>query len=151
MSKILGILIAIVGVGGAALGIYGATNPQGLGNFFLSPAGKQVMNYIPAISIILFVGIFVLAFAPHVVGGIKNAQKKSRLKVIGIRKKAKILSVTGTGLYVNNIPQVKIIVETQPGVQAEFTAMAASWSGIAAGAEVEILVDPSNPTEAVLA
>jgi hypothetical protein len=151
MGKILTVIMVLVGVGGAALGIYGAVNPTGLGNFFMSSAGKQILNQIPMISILFFVVVFGLAFGPHAIAGIKNAQKKSRLKVIGVKKRAKIMSVTGTGLYINEIPQVKMVVETQPGVQAEITTLAASWSGIVAGAEIDILVDPSNPTEAVVA
>lgn len=151
MGKILTGVFILIAIGGAALGILGATNPMVIGNFFMTPMGRQLMGWLPMLSILFFVVIFGLAFVPHIIGGIKNAQKKSRLKVVGIRKRAKIMSATGTGLYINNIPQVKLIVETQPGVQAEITTLAASWSGIAAGAEIDILVDPSNPTEAVLA
>jgi ABC-type lipoprotein release transport system permease subunit len=151
MGKIIGILGAVLGVAGAALGIYAAANPQAVGSFFMSPAGRQLLSNLPTYSIIFFVVVFGLAFGPFALGGIKNAQKKSRLKTIGVKKRVKIISVTGTGLYINEIPQVKMVVETQPGVQAEITALAASWSGIVAGAEIDILVDPSNPTEAVMA
>lgn len=151
MGKIIAILGALIGVAGAGLGIFAAANPQAVGSFFMTPAGRQLMSNLPTYSIIFFVVVFGLAFGPHAIAGVKNAQKKSRLKVTGVKKRVKILSVTGTGLYINEIPQVKMVVETQPGVQAEITTLAASWSGIIAGAEIDVLVDPSNPTEAVVA
>jgi len=155
LGKVLGFLGIILGIGGFAIGMLAAFNPQLVGSWFVAlfmqDGGKSFGDFMsfkfPILFTIFMLIIMSLAFSPLIIGGINNSKKKARLKMVGIKAKASIVSVTDTNITINNSPYIKVVVEIRPGVQAEFTTMASRIAIPRAGDVIEVVYDPSNPKD----
>lgn len=141
--------LTLFGILGAVWGSMAASNPQaGLGVGLQIAKIVQTPYFVPGILIFVFI-MMGAAFSPLITGAMKNAQKKKRLMQIGQKATAKIVSVRDTGITVNNNPYVEITVEIKPGVQATFSTMIARYAAIRIGDSIEVLYDPSNPSDAI--
>jgi len=136
----------IVGLAGAAIGIYASINPMGVGKLFLSMGVDNMVNLMSFGIPLLVLVIMGAAFAPFIASAMKNAQKKKRLALVGVKGKAKILSVQDTGLTVNNNPYIRVTVEMKPGSQATFQTMVSRVAIPRAGDMIEVIYDPADPS-----
>jgi len=157
VGKIIAILSGLLGLGGFAIGMLAAFNPELVGswfeNMFMQDGGEFFGNFMsfqfPILITVFVVVIMSLAFIPLIIGGINNSKKKARLKLVGVKATVKVISVQDTGITVNNSPYVKVIVEIHPGINAEFTSMASRISIPRAGDMIEVVYDPANSADAL--
>lgn len=148
MNKLnIGMLSGLIAGGiGAAIGIYASINPEGVATLLNSPQGMVAFPIFIAALVIIPI---TLSFGPLAISAIKNSRKKKRLRQIGVKGTAKILSVQDTGVTINMAPYVKITVQTSMGTQAEFNMLVSRVGIPRPGDEIEILYDPADPTIAM--
>ena len=139
----------IVGLAGAALGIYASIDPMAVGSVFLKIGSKNMETWLPVGVSVFFVLLFGFAFKPLISSSIRNAQLKKRLATVGVRGRAQIVAVKDTFMTVNNNPYVGIVVEIKPGVQASFNTIVSRVQVPRVGDVIEVIYDPSDPTACI--
>ena len=145
-AKIAGIIGAIMGLLGLAIGIYASINPLGMVQFMNSPEAEK---WTP-IGIIGFVVLILLVtlgpFAGMAVRGIKNIGIKKRLKEVGQKTTATIVKIQDTGVTVNMSPLAHVTVEAHNNIKGSFNIFVSRISPIRPGDQIEIVYDPNDPT-----
>lgn len=110
---------------------------------------------------LFWIGVLIAVIILGTFGGIFGFyyyvnKKESNLKENGIEGQAAILSAEQTGMYMNNLPQVKMLLEiTIPGevpyqIEHKQIMNYISIGGFSAGHVVPVLVDPNNPKNILL-
>jgi hypothetical protein len=90
-------------------------------------------------------------------GGFKaraSAKKAEHLRVNGVRAKARVLGLSGTGLTVNGVPQVLVQLQVElPGhapYQASTKLLLSNPGQLAQGGQVAVRVDPQDPSSLII-
>jgi len=135
-----GLIIGILGMG---FGLVAVINPMAIGNLMFQPGADQVITYV---SVGLPVFIVAVAVGPLAASAINDHLKKKRLKQVGVKASAEIVSVEDTGVTVNMNPYVKIIVKMPNGNDASFKMLVSRVEIPRQGDVIELLYDPSDPT-----
>lgn len=87
---------------------------------------------------------------------IKQARSYARLEQKGAEAEAVILSIERTGRYVNNEPQVKMLLKVQPASRRNFVAeinevlTLMDLSSLRAGSIMKVRYNPSDTREVML-
>jgi hypothetical protein len=90
-------------------------------------------------------------------GVMKGAQQQQQLLAMGHPANGRILQLLDTGTWINNNPQVRIIVEVHPPgrapYQAECTMVVSQLAipRVQPGSAVHVRFDPMNPARIALA
>ena len=107
-------------------------------------------------SLVVFAGVAFLMW--KIFGGLmKASQERQQLLMTGVPANGRILQLMDTGMFVNNNPQVRIVVEVQPPGGAPYQAqctMVLSYLAIPRvqpGCQVPVRYDPTNPMRIALA
>lgn len=109
---------------------------------------------------ILIVAIIVVSVVPAVlvvrkVSGPMRANR--RLLAGGQQAKARILQAEETGAYVNEFPQIRLLLEVQPAGGSSFQSEAVTTvrplqlSQVQVGNTVDVRYDPADPSKVALA
>lgn len=81
----------------------------------------------------------------------KQAQEAAWLRVNGIRARARITGVQGTGLTVNGVPQIEIVMQVMMEGRSPFPASAKRMGGPPPiGAEVAVRVHPQDASKVII-
>jgi hypothetical protein len=163
MSKLNIVITAIIGLivmAGVGVGVYVSTvDPEVLAGWFqemiADDGGESFENnismFLPGIIIFFVAIIFLAGFYPLIKGALGKSKKKKVLKERGQKATAKVMTVRDTGITINNNPHIKITVEVRPGVTAELSHTVSRVSIPRPGDQIEIVYDPSNPENVLLA
>ncbi len=99
-----------------------------------------------------------LFFVFRMIGGLqKQAQEEARLLQSGAPAQGQIMAVNQTGTYINNQPQVQIVVMVYPPngqpYQAQLVKIVSMFetSQFQIGAQVHVRYDPQNPAKIAIA
>jgi hypothetical protein len=151
LAKILTWVGIIVGILGAGVGIYASINPMGLADFMSNPAFTTWVPYVFGGFIFLVVGLSLLPVFGLAIQGLKNIGIKGRLRQNGTKTTATILSLQDTGVTINMNPLVRLTVQTKSGIKGEFKSLVSRVGFPSPGDEIEVVYNPSNPSEMMLA
>ena len=88
--------------------------------------------------------IFLVGLAPAAV----RALRGWRIRRTGVRMTATVISSTKTGLMVNYVPQYEATVRLPTGDTTKVILLA--YAGAPPGMELQVIVDPANPSKAVV-
>jgi hypothetical protein len=108
-------------------------------------------------TIYIVVGLIVLVSLLPVVRLVMRAQSNKALQTSGTPAQATIVSATQTGTFVNNNPQVALVLDVRPDGAPPFRAQAVqvvpliAIAQIQPGAVVGVRYDPADPTKVALA
>jgi hypothetical protein len=112
------------------------------------------LNYLPIIIIVVMAVIFGIVFLPMLRGSMRSSQ----LMKSGVSAQAQILKVWQTGMYVNEQPQIGMILQVQPtDGTAPFQAEAKKVVSMIQipqfqpGGMLEVKYDPANPKAVAIA
>lgn len=112
------------------------------------------LNYLPIIIIGFVALIFAIVFLPMLRGSMRSSQ----LMKTGVSAQAQILKVWQTGMYVNEQPQIGMVLQVQPADgSAPFQAEAKKVVSMIQipqfqpGGMLEVKYDPANPKEVAIA
>lgn len=113
---------------------------------------------ILTVVIILVTTVPILFFTFKMLGGLhKQAQEEQRLLATGQPATGQILSLGQTGTYINNQPQVNIILMVYPQGGAPYQAQITKILSMIEipqyqpGAQVQVRYDPMNPAKVAIA
>jgi hypothetical protein len=117
----------------------------------------SMMFYIgPAIGILVTVGTLFFVF--RLLGGLAKAKKEeARILSTGAPAQGQIMAVQQTGTYVNNNPQVVIVVQVTPQggqpYQTQITKVVSMFEipQFQVGTAVSLRIDPMNPMNVAIA
>lgn len=127
---------------------------------FNTDPGAKTDDGFPLRIFYLLMGGFFIILITGVTGGIilRNARQQKRLewfKKFGIPATAEIISAEQTGVYINNLPQIKLNLNiTGAGSPYQITIKKVfnllEVGKLVPGAKLQILVDPKNPKNILL-
>jgi len=109
----------------------------------------------------LLMGGFFIVFIIALAGGMilwerGQSKKLEWFKKFGIPGTAEIISAEQTGVYINNLPQVRLKMSITTGMIAPYTITIKKVYNfieigkLVPGAKMEVLVDPKNPKNILL-
>lgn len=138
------------GGGGFVLAILSFISPEkfnAIQSWINSPIVSKVMdNYFAPSLIGIIVIVSFSAFIPMISSAIDKSKKRKLLKTVGQPGLAKIISMTNTGIIVNNTRYfLKIVLEVPGGSHAEIGTLVSLLSIPRVGSTINIVYDPSNP------
>lgn len=149
LGKIIGGCGCVVGALGFALGMFAVFAPDQFAPVEKAlespPIGSFMDRYFPVLLIGFFVIVFAAAFSPLILGAIKKHQMRGRLKMVGQKGEARILSIHDTGITINNDPYIKIFLEVN-GTRAEISTSVSRVGIPRPGEMIRVVYDPSDPT-----
>lgn len=99
------------------------------------------------------VGLLLMAWARRMAGGFRKAM---RIKAQGIAGTATIASMTQTGMYLNNQPQVELQLDVTTPIQGPYRVVMKEWVPLIAlgrltgGVPLPVKVDPADPNGVVI-
>ncbi len=97
------------------------------------------------------VGFYSLVVVAISAGVLLWTRKRRQRLLHGRRVLARISSVTGGNLVVNGVPQVQVVLEWQDGATSRSAKMTVgAGPGVAPGGTLAVIVDPKNPSKAML-
>ena len=111
------------------------------------------MWLVPAIITVVSVG-FALTF---VVRLMKQRSERRRLLLTGVPAQGQVVTIQQTGTFVNNNPEVLIVLKIAPPsgqpyvAQARLVIQLIQAAQLAPGATVPVRIDPANPANVTLA
>jgi hypothetical protein len=105
---------------------------------------------IPGI-VIYIVIMMTAAFLPMTISSLRRASLKRRLAKTGQRMMARILEIRDTGVTMNQNPYIEVQVDIRPGIETWIACTVSRVSIPRPGDSIEILYDPLNPRDAVIA
>lgn len=111
------------------------------------------LNFLPIIIILIVAVVFGIVFLPM----LRGSMRSSKLLQTGVAAKAQILKVWQTGMYVNEQPQLGMVLNVMPDNAAAFQVEAkkvVSFIQIPQfqpGAMLEVKYDPANPKQVAIA
>lgn len=111
------------------------------------------LGLLPIIIIVVVVVILGIVFLPM----LRGSMRSSKLLQTGVSAQAQILKVWQTGMYVNEQPQIGLLLQVQPANGAPFQVEAKKVVSMIQipqfqpGAMLEVKYDPANPTEVAIA
>ncbi|MGB9721580.1 MAG: hypothetical protein ACPL28_08895 [bacterium] len=128
--------------------------------FNTSPDAKTGDGY-PLKVFYFLMGCFFIILIIALVGGIIiwNSRQKKNIqwfKKFGIPGTAEIISAEQTGVYINNLPQVRLRMSVTTSMIAPYTVTIKKVYNfieigkLVPGAKMQILVDPKNPKRVLL-
>jgi hypothetical protein len=150
-SKFLILFVAIFfGGGGIILAIFSVISPanfQLIESWLNSPPVSKVLDHYFAPSLIgICVVVSFSAFLPMISSALEKSKRRKLLKTVGQPGLAKIISITNTGIVVNNSNYfLKIVLEVPGGSHAEIGTLVNVISIPRVGSNIKIIYDPSNP------
>jgi len=105
--------------------------------------------------ILIFAVVFPLTFGGWGVKMIRAAKRSKIIAQTGVRGTGRILAVNLTGTYINNVPQMRIVMQVtvpgRPPVQASCTKLLQPQNAAGlVGREVNVMWSPAYPDQAVL-
>jgi len=95
--------------------------------------------------VVILPSIFLVGLAPAAV----RALRGWRIRRTGVRMTATVISASKTGLMVNYVPQYEATVRLPTGNTAKVILLA--YGGAPEGLQLDVMVDPSNQSKAVVA
>ncbi|WP_158820784.1 hypothetical protein [Granulicella sp. S156] len=93
---------------------------------------------------ILLPSIFLVGFGPSAM----RALRDRGIRRTGVRMTATVISSSKTGLMVNYVPQYEVTVRLPTGDTTKVILLA--YAGAPPGMELQVIVDPANPSKAVV-
>jgi len=140
-SQRVGTAVGIIGgVGGVTIGAI-ASFSKGGPPAWLDKAVPWIGPGIFAL-IAIAVGPLILSL---VFGSAKQHSEARRLERVGRPGTATIVSMTDTGVTVNNDPEARFVVEMD-GTQATFTSLVSRIAFPSVGQTIPVIYDPSDPS-----
>lgn len=143
----LSIFFTIFGLTVAAISLIAPSTLEAIEDWLNSTViDKALDNYFAPSLIVLVVIVCISAFLPLIFGAIDKAKKRKLLKTIGQPGLAKIISITNTGIVVNNSNYfLKMVLEVPGGSHAEITTLVNIVSMPRVDSTIKVIYDPSNP------
>src|SRR5450759_2809790 len=111
------------------------------------------LNFLPIIIIVVVVVVLGIVFLPM----LRGSMQSSKLLQTGVAAKAQILKVWQTGMYVNEQPQLGMVLNVMPDNGAAFQVEAKKVVSMVQipqfqpGAMLEVKYDPANPKQVAIA
>ena len=108
------------------------------------------------IALLLSVTVLLIFLQKTVLPLMQKAKQNKRLMEEGIPAKAIILNMQQTGLYVNNLPQIKLLMQVHPQTGRNFITEAkevlsfVDLSQMHIGSTLKIKYNPSNVKEVIV-
>lgn len=96
--------------------------------------------------LLFFIIVFGLGLRPLISSKLAVSKMRKQLRMTGVKGTARVLSVSDTGITINNSPFAKITIEVKPGITAQFSATVGRLNIPRAGDTIEVVYDPSNPS-----
>jgi hypothetical protein len=112
-----------------------------------------VFSWLPIVIVVFVVVILAIFFLPMLRGSVRT----SKLMQTGVSAQAQIIKVWQTGMYVNEQPQIGLVLQVQPSNGAPFQAEAKKVVSMIQipqfqpGQMLEVKYDPANPKEVAIA